>query len=200
MAGTATNFSTTTIKAGTPGQLWANVAVPGSGARLTLHTDGTPDSTANPNAVHLGMTKAGATFTVKPAFTAYNADEFRSPIKSSLDAVEAVIEAEILQVEDFDILEQLTQGFATLSSGSGYEQLTFGVKSITYVPVALIWPTEADPTKFAVMQLYKTINEAGLEAIQIARQSQGACKVMFRGHDITSRVAADVVGSYWKQV
>lgn len=199
MAGTATNFSPTTIKAGTSGYLWANVAVPGAGARMTLHTDGTPDATANPSAVHLGMTKAGATFTIKPSFENYNADEFRAPIKSSIMAVEMTLEAEILQVEDFSILEQCTLGFGTKTTGSGYEQISIGTKTLTYVPIALIWPTENDATKFAVVQLYKAINTEGV-ALQVARQSQGSCKVSFKGHDIVTRAAADTMGSFWKQV
>lgn len=200
MAGTATNFSVTTIQAGTPGQLWANLAIPAAGARLTLHTDGTPDATANPSAVHLGMTKEGATISFKPKVEMYYADEFKSPIKSVVMETEGNIAAELLQVEDTDILQQITQGFGTLSSGTGYKQLTFGSGTLTYTSLALIWPTEADPTKFAVAHLYRSFNESGIDGLQIGRQSQGGLKVSFKGLDITTRAAGDRLGTFWKQV
>ena len=53
------NFDKTKVARG-PGKLWLNVALPAAGAVLTLHSDGTPDATTNPNAKHVGMTKAGA--------------------------------------------------------------------------------------------------------------------------------------------
>lgn len=199
MPGTATNFSVTTIKAGTPGQLWANLAIPAGGARLTLHTDGTPDSTANPNAVHLGMTKEGASFTFKPKVENYYADEFKSPIKAVIAETEAMISAELLQVEDMDVLKQVTQGFGTYSTSTGYKQITMGTGTLTYTSIALIWPTEADSTKFAVAHLYKAYNEAGIDGLTIGRQGQGGLKVSFRGLDITTRSAADTLGNYWLQ-
>lgn len=201
MPGTATNFSVTTIKAGTPGQLWANLAIPGAGARLSLHTDGTPDSSANPNAVHLGMTKEGATFTFKPSVENYYADEFRSPIKAVIAETEAMISAELLQVEDFNVLKALTAGFGTFASdmGAGYKQLTMGTGTLTYTSLALIWPTEADPTKFAVAHLYKCYNESGLDGLTIGRQNQGGLAVSFRGIDITTRAVTDTLGNYWIQ-
>ncbi len=51
MAGTATDWNAAAI-AVTKGQLWANLAIPAAGARLTVATDGTPDAIANPNAKH----------------------------------------------------------------------------------------------------------------------------------------------------
>lgn len=199
-SGTSTNFSVTTIQAGTPGQLWANLAIPAGGGRLSLHTDGTPESTANPTAVHLGMTKEGATITFKPKVEFYYADEFKSPIKSVVMETEGMISAELLQVEDTDILAQITQGFGTSASGTGYKQMTFGSGTLSYTSLALIWPTEADPTKFAVAHLYRAFNESGIDGVQIGRQSQGGLKVSFRGLDITTRAAGDRLGTFWKQV
>jgi hypothetical protein len=200
MAGTATNFSVTTIKAGTPGQLWANLAIPAAGARITLDADGTPDASANPNAIHLGMTKEGAAFTFKPSVENYYADEFRSPIKAVIAETEAMITAELLQVEDFDVLKNITAGFGTYGTASGYKQLTMGTGTLTYTSLALIWPTEADATKFAVAHLYKCYNESGIDGLTIGRQNQGGLSVSFRGLDITTRAKADTLGNYWIQI
>src|SRR5574343_167647 len=98
MAGTATNYDSTTIVVDTVGQLWAGLAVPGAGARLTLDTDGTPDSTANPSAIHLGHTKEGSKVTIVSSITKYYADEEASPIKAVVDATDMSIEGSFLQL------------------------------------------------------------------------------------------------------
>lgn len=198
MAGTAVDWNVAAI-ANTKGQIWADLAIPAGGARLSLHTDGTPDATANPNAKHLGMTREGAKFLVKPKYDQYYADEFLGAIKTNLSEQEMMITAELLQIMDMDLLELLTPGFGTKTTGSGYEQLTFGQKAISYSSVAVIFPTEADPTKFAVFQLYKAINEAGIDS-GVRRKTLSGLPVSFRGYDITSRAIEDLSGSFWKQV
>ena len=129
MAGTATDWNVAAI-ANTKGQIWANLAIPGAGARITLATDGTPDATANPNAKHLGMTREGAAFLVKPKYDQYYADEFVAPIKTNLTEQEMMITAELLQVTDTALLELLTPGVGTKSTGTGYEQVTFGQRAL----------------------------------------------------------------------
>lgn len=198
MAGTATNYDVNAI-AQTAGLLWGKVAIPTAGARLTLHTDGTPDATANPEAMHLGMTREGAAFSTKPEFTEFFADEFEDPIKKSIARSEAVISAELLQVMDTEIAELMLPG-STRTTASGYEQVTFGGStSFTYNSFALIFPTEADNTKFGVFQLYKAINDGGL-AVEIGRTKLSGLSVALKGQAVTSRAAGDTTGSYWKQV
>jgi hypothetical protein len=197
MPGTNVDWNVAAI-ANTRGQIWANLAIPAPGGRLSLFTDGTPDATANPKAVHLGMTREGAAYMVKPKFEQYYADEFIAPVKTNLGEMEAMIQAEILQVTDTKLLELLTPGVGTKTTGTGYEQVTFGQCAIVYSSVAVIFPTEADPTKFAVFHLYKAINEGGIE-MKIGRKQLSGIQVSFRGYEITSRAASDTLGSFWKQ-
>jgi hypothetical protein len=198
MAGTATNYDVAAI-ANSIGQLWYDVSIPAGGGRITLHTDGTPESVANPNAKHLGMTREGAKYLVKPTSEDFFADEFRAPIKSGLTGMEGSISAELLQVTDTEILEALSPGFGTRTTGSGYEQLTFGALTLTYASIALIFPLEADPTKFGVFQLYKARNEQGIEG-GTSNKSLTGMPVLFKGYEVTSRAAADTFGTFWKQV
>lgn len=198
MPGSTVNWDVAAI-AQTKGELWANVAIPGAGARISLHTDGTPESVANPNARHLGMTREGAQFLVKPSYEKHYADEFLNPIKRSPGEIECAISAELLQVTDTQLLALLSPGVGTRSVGTGYEQLNLGQTVITFSSVALIFPTEADPTKFAVFHLYKTINENGFE-IGIGQKKLSGTSVMFSGHDIPSRASIDTFGNFWKQV
>lgn len=201
MPGTAVDWNTLAI-ANTKGQLWGNLSIPAVGARLTLHTDGTPESLANPNAVHLGMTREGASYMVKPKFETYFADEFIAPIKTNLGEMEAMISAEILQVTDSKLLELLTPGVGTKSSTVAYEQISFGQRALVYSSVALIFPIETDPAlqqKYAIFHLYKAMNEGGIES-KVGRKTLSGIPVSFRGYEITSRAAPDTLGSWWKQL
>lgn len=199
MAGTATRYDSTLIRAGSVGQLWYNVAVPSASNRITLHTDGTPDSTANPNAKHLGMTMAGATCKVTTSITDFFGDEFQEPIKSVVEQVEATIEGSLIQLFDVEALTALTQAVGTAGTGTGYKQFQMGRKEPSYAPIALIFPTEADATKFAVFNLYKALNTAPLE-FNVGRKAMTEIPFSFKGYGITTRAAADTLGNFWWQV
>lgn len=198
MPGTAVNWDVAAI-ANSRGQLWANVAIPGAAGRITLHTDGTPESVANPDAVHLGMTREGAKYLVKPTSEDFFADEFRAPIKSSLTGMEGSISAELLQVTDMEILELLSAGFGDRVTAAGYDQVTFGALTLVYTSIALIFPLEADATKYGVFQLYKARNDSGIEG-GVSGKSLSGIPVLFKGYEVTSRAAADTFGTIWKQV
>lgn len=181
-----------------PGQLWAGLAIPATGDKLTLDTGGTPESSENPNAVHLGMTTEGSQFLVRPTIQDFFADEFDDPILSSQTATEMAISGNLLQVADFDLMELLTIA-GTRADGPGYEMLTYGGKSlIEYTSVALIFPLQENPSLFGVFHLYKALNDQGL-AIDISKKKLGATPFAFKGKAITSRSAGDTTGTYWKQ-
>lgn len=198
MAGTPVSWKTTAI-AQNAGQLWGNLAIPASGARLTLDADGTPDATANPNAMHLGATRGGAELQIGSTLTNFNADEFRAPIVTNIDAVAMRISAELLGITDLDLMEFLLPGVGTKSEAAGYEQITVGRKAIAYSSVALIFPLIEDPTKYGVFHIYRALNDSGVTWRQ-ARTELGGTPCNLVGYEITSRSAADTIGSYWKQV
>lgn len=198
MPGTATNFNANQIAIG-PGKAWLNVAVPGTGARLTLHTDGTPESVANPNAKHLGLTEAGTTMKIGNNIESFEADELTAPYRQQLTGDEATISGNMLQTENTELVEKMLPG-GTRTTGAGYEQVTFGGKiTITGFSVAVIAPTAADATKYAVFQLYNCINFGGLE-YTLSRKTPSSSPFEFQGQSVSTRVEGDQVGSYWKQV
>lgn len=198
MAGTATDWKTAKI-AQNAGQLWRGLAIPGAGARLTLATDGTPDATANPNAKHLGATKAGAKLMVKSSSTKFTVDEFKGAIRTNIDSVEMGISAELVGVTDMDLMEWLLPGVGTKTSASGYEQVTVGSKTITYDSIALIFPLVEDTSKYGVFHIYSGHNDAGVEWAQ-SRKELGFTPISIVAYEITTRATADTLGSIWKQV
>lgn len=202
MAGTADNFVTANVGIG-PGKFYIDLGS-GSGAwngaanvRLILATDGTPDATQNPNARHVGWTDAGWEFLVKPTFTNFFADESPDPIISRITSQEAAITGSLLQVMDMDIVEVLNPS-TTRSDVMGSKGVTIGTATPVYTSVALIWPMEEDPTRFAGVHLYKAFNDSGL-AGKITSKEISKSPVAFRGLAISTRAAADRVGRYFVQ-
>lgn len=202
MAGTPDNFNTLDVGIG-PGKFYidlggANGAWDGAAdVRLILDDDGKPDLTQNPNARHVGWTDAGWTFSVKPTFTNFFADESPDPIISRVTAQEAIISGSLLQVMDMDLAEVLNPTM-TRSDVMGSEGVTIGNALPQYTSVALIWPFEDDPTRFGVVHLYKAFNDAGL-AGNITSKDVSKSPVAFRGLAVSTRAQADRVGRYFTQ-
>jgi hypothetical protein len=196
-----TNFDVKKIVCGTAGQVWIGMATPAAGGFPTLHTDGTPDLTTNPNAKHLGMTKEGTTGTFELSKTDYFADEFPFPIKTVIEQVNGRLEGSFLQVLDFVVLEKLTSGFGKVVTPppTGAQQITFGQVPLVYANVSLIFPTEADPTKFAVLMIYEGLNTGGL-TFQVSRKGQAELPFKFEGRAVSGRSQADAFGQLYVQV
>lgn len=198
MAGTAKSYNTALVELG-PGDVWINVAVPGAGGRVTLHTDGTPESVANPSAKHLGMTLEGARLIYTPSTNNFESDEQTAPIISQLAGEEARIEGSALQVLDTALMTYLIAG-STYSTAAGYEQNTFGGKqTLATFTVLYVAPVFADPTKFLVYQLYKAYNTAGI-SMDVSRKKMAVVPFNFFGLSISTRAAGDQLGNYWKTI
>lgn len=205
MPGTADNWLTTAIVKG-PGKAYANLGGTPSaglgwdgaaGSRLLLHTDGTPQSTQNPTAVHLGMTEGGTTFSVKPTFTDFFADEFTDPIATQVTQDQAVIGGSLLQIADMAV-QAVMNPTGTRADLSGAQGITFGGQTtLVYTSVAVIFPLEGS-TKWGVFHLYKAFNDQGI-AGQITSKKLGASPFAFRGLAITTRAQGDQVGYFFRQ-
>lgn len=202
MAGTPDNFNTLDVGIG-PGKFYVDLGGGSgewdiaSGTRLILAADGTPDSGQNPNARHVGWTDAGWSFSVKPTFTQFFADESPDPIISRVTAQEAIISGSLLQIMDMDLVELLNPTM-TRSDIMGTEGVTIGNASPQYTSVALIWPFEDDSTRFGVIHLYKAFNDQGLVG-NITSKDTSKSPVAFRGLAVSTRPVTDRVGHYYTQ-
>lgn len=201
MAGTSKNYDANEIVLG-PSDLWLNVAVPSAGNRLTLDADGTPDATANPNAVHLGMTSGGVTFAYKPEIQDFGSDELTAPHLSRIISETCTLSGEFLQVFNWDLLEKMTVGgtkAVNTNTSTGYEELKIGgLSTISTYSVALIGPDISGTSQWWVIQLYKTYNKAGFN-FTVTRKDQSKASFEFNGLAITSRAAGDQIANFWHQ-
>lgn len=193
------NFNSALITANY-GWFWVGLAIPGAGARITLFTDGTPDSTANPTAKHLGHTTEGWEMTAAATTENITVDEQVIPIDTFINELNVGLAANLAQTQDISgTLQYIAHGFGTYGTAAGYEQITLGTIPIVYTACALISPTKADATKYLVYNLYKSINSAGI-ANQVKRRGLGSNPVAFQGYGITTRAAADSTGNLWKSI
>lgn len=201
MAGTAKNYNANQIVLG-PSDLWLNVAVPSPGARLTLDADGTPDGTANPSAIHLGMTAGGVTFEYVPEIQDFTSDELTAPHMSRIISERATLKGEFLQVFNWNLLEKMTVGGTkntNTNTSTGYEELTMGgLSTISTYPIALIGPDIQGSGQYWVVQLYKTYNKSGF-SFTVTRKDQSRAPFEFTGLAVTTRTAGDQIANFWHQ-
>jgi hypothetical protein len=201
MAGTAKNYDANEIILG-PSDLWLNVAVPSASGRLTLDADGTPDATANPNAVHLGMTVGGVTFQYQPEIVDFSSDELTAPHLSRIISESCRLSGEFLQVFNWDLLSKMTVGGTknvNTNTSTGYEELTIGgLSTVSTFSVALIGPDISGTSQYWVIQLYKTFNRAGFN-FTVTRKDQSKAAFEFTGMAVTTRAAGDQIGNFWHQ-
>ena len=200
MAGTATRYDSTLIRAGTVGQLWAGLAVPAADARLTLDADGTPDATANPNATHLGHTAAGLTGNIGYTVTDLFVDESPFPVRSTSNAATMTLSGDLVQIFDAEVLQFLTAPFGTYSTTANSHHLVqVGTKAtLPYDSIAAIWPTNVTG-EYAVFHIYNGLNTGGLQ-ITIDRQGRSQSPFTITGYALTAREAADTMGAYWYSI
>lgn len=200
MPGTSDNWQSGKIQAGNYGRLYVGLAIPAAGAHIKLATDGTPDATENPSAIHVGITEKGTKFTGKPTTQKFFGDEFPYPLKETISVVEASFSGNWLQVMDIDVLAAMTKGMGTRADGAGFQKVNLGAPvSIEYQSVALIFPLEADPTLFGIFHLYKALQTAGFD-LEVGKKAMASSPFNFEGTGVTTRAVTDQIGYVAKQL
>lgn len=190
----------TTALAQNFGQLWIDLALPGAAARITLHTDGTPDATLNTTAYHLGATAKGSKLMIKSTMSKFYADEFRGPIVTNVDAVAAGISCELLAITNLVGMAKMLPGVGTYATtSSSFAEVRIGSKAIAYTCSALIFPLIEDTAKFGIFNLYSSANDAGVEWSQ-SRKELGSTPISLVGYELTTRAATDTLMNFWKQL
>jgi len=197
MPGTPLAYDSTKTLHG-PTDLWGKLAIPGAAAEITLHTDGTPESVANPTAKHVGMLKTGATLIQNATVNEKSSDNFPTPYAVSIATQECRIEGDFLQMTDMDLVVMLTLG-GTKTVPTNKEKITYGsLQTVSYMSAAAIWLLEGSSTLYGVYNLYRCYNASGFNAA-MNRNEDSAGSINLVGTAITTRAAADQVAALWKQ-
>jgi hypothetical protein len=196
MAGITKDIQVTEIHQG-PGDLWVIPTAPVDATpRLTLASDGTPDSTAHPASVHLGAIQSAITTSLKPKIAAIDLDQLDAAIDGYVTDFEAKIEAEMAQTRAAKLQRAL--GVATFASGAGYEQLTFGGNlTVPTLCLAAISPKRISPKQYIVSMLFKAAAVGGF-SITFGRSKASTYKCGFLGLTDPSRTAGKQIGTVYE--
>jgi hypothetical protein len=198
MPGTTKSYNSAMTARG-PADLWLKLAVPAAAGTITLHTDGTPESVANPTAQHVGMLKTGSEVEINAEIQERTSDNLSTPYAVALLTSKATIKGDMLQVLDTLLIATISLG-GTRITATGKEIIQFGsLSAVAYSSVAAIWALAEDATKFAVVNLYRAYNASGWKAT-LNRNEDGTNGLELTGTAITSRATEDQVCQIYKQV
>lgn len=182
-----------------PSDLWLKLTAPADGTHIiTLASDGTPDATTNPNAVHCGLLAVPSvlTYTPKPDFE--SVDQDMAPIAAFSNTEEVVIEATMSQLAFNKVLQHCMPAGAF--SDSAKEGITLGQGGdilLTPSCIAVIAPSSDPAYKWTVALLYKAVPASAVK-IEIGRSKTASYQVQFKGLSDLTRTAGDRVGSVYK--
>jgi hypothetical protein len=202
MAATARNYDVTQIHQG-PGDIWVipvTVAPTDTAVRLTLATDGSPDSVAHAGAICCGLTEGGITFAIKQKFSDISVDQFDAPVDTYVDETEASIEATLAQQGVALLQNAYTTGVFSAQVSPGWNQITVGGTPIVPVAcIAAISPKRTGTGLFVVSLLYQASAQGGLQAL-MARNKKSSHKVLFKGQSVPSRTAGKQIGVHYETI
>lgn len=195
MAGTAKNYSSTLTVSG-PLDVWFECAVPGVGEAPTLHTDGTPESVANPNAVHAGMLKTGGGVAIEAEIQERTSDNLSAPYEVRLLTAAMSITGDMLQFSAV-LLGLITPG-ATVDGTppTGKTGITLGgITAVNYTCLMAVWEQKTTGKYFNAV-IYNGYQANGFE-LALNRNEDGAAEVEFKSLAVGSRATEDQVGAIW---
>lgn len=199
MAGTGLGYAVADIIRG-PVHIFLDVAAPAAGAEVTIDSTSnvhTPDATANPSAVGLGLFTGGMEVRIAQSFEHAEADQLTSPYRSAIASDEVVLSPKgVLQfgggASRFAHTAKLLQG-VTATTPSGKRALKGGgLTTVTYRTVMAIWAQPEDATKYEYILLYRAFNDTGL-AFTLSRKTDASSDLAFRGFADSSRTAGDMI-------
>lgn len=194
MAGTAKSYLASATISG-PVDIWFDVAVPGAGLSPTLFTDGTPESVANPAAIHAGMLKTGGGVGVTAEIQEKTSDNLVTPYETTLLSSQMSVKGDMLQLASSVNLVQIAPG-ATSATDTGKTGVTFGaITSPNYTVLLAVW-AKKDATKFMAAILYNAYQASGFE-MTLNRKEDAAAETEFKGLAVTTRATADQAGALW---
>lgn len=200
MAGTTKNYAPSQVQIG-PGDVWVIGTAPTDTAiRLTLAANGTPDATAHPSSVHLGVLTSATTLDVKPKMADISADQFEISVDSFLTELEAKLDTEISQLTSVLLAQLLGIGVYGTGTNSNpvastnYAQITFGgIYTVPKACIAVISPSRQNSQLYNVAVLYLAYSAGGLK-FSLGKEKASTIKATFAALADLTRTAGRMVG------
>lgn len=178
--------------------IWYDCSIPAAGAKPTLHTDGTPESVANPTAKHAGYLRGGTKYFYKWTKKDAMDDQHTAPHRSKRTGEELRVESRWLQVLDSALLNLLASG-GTLSTVADGKLLELGGKrDITTTCVYVIAERVDSPGKYICVVIFAAISTEGLE-FTFSEEDENDSPLALAGQTVASRADGKQLGSIYIQ-
>lgn len=185
MAGTAKNL-TNTHTIWNPCDIWTGCSAPAPGSKPTLHTDGTPDATANPTAKHGGILKGNVKWSYKSTYREATSHQLTAPHRRRRSAETVRAEGQWAKVLDTDILDAFVDG-VTVSTVSGGKLVEGGGKrDISSTCAYLIAERVDSPGKYLCLVILDGVFTEGLE-ITFDQENENGSPFGISGNAVPSR-------------
>lgn len=177
-----------------PAEVWIKAAVPGAGAAVVLHTDGSLDATTNLSAVFIGKLDAGAKWGYKPTFFEGKSNESPNSFRQLLQQEEVTIDGSWMETQSATKLAAMIAGATSVSLTGPPASTLLTIGGLGGVPptfsVVLVWKQPEAPTKFISVQIYKALNMSGVSQDIDAQKVVGS-PFSFKALSVDSRAAGD---------
>lgn len=200
MAGTAKNYVVAQIMQG-PADHWIIGTAPVDGTpRVTLDAATlTPDATAHPSSIHLGLTEGDSKIHVAAKLKDIGADQFAGVLDQYNEQEGIEIDTVLTQMEAIT-MQQVLSGISAYSTASGYKQNTFGGLNLpAKVCYAIIAPKRNDATKAHVCVLFSAIIDPAI-AVNIGRKNQSKYALKVKGLVDPTRTAGKQIGNLYETI
>jgi len=204
MSGTPFQINIPDIHQGT-GFLWVNVAIPATGSRLLVDSNGTPQGGAP---VSLGSSEGVITVDYEPSIHPIMADQETAEIDAVLVSEKFQIDATLMETAMQKLFYTVATAQFSAGTDSGlptgaqnYDEITTGgLVVIPKLSVAVISPRRgfSNPTKFMVICGYQMVAHAKL-ALGVTRTKETTYKVTWSGENITTRPQGDKLMQIYRQ-
>jgi hypothetical protein len=187
------------------GMFWHGVAVPGTGARLMIDSNGNP---TGGSPMPMGASDGAATFHLEAKIEEVVIDQETAPVDAIMTAESAYMEVTLKESSLMKISASLAHSSYTSGTDTGlpagaqnYEEITVGgLVTIPQAAVALISPRRgsSSPGKFMVACLYNAYAKNAFQ-IGFTRAKEATYKVRFEGLAVLSRSPGDQVAQFYRQ-
>jgi len=160
------------------GKLYYNIKSLAFDEDLIVDENGVPDASQNPNAVFIGGTDAGYTFLAEPTIVEDTYDEVDAAYDVGVDAWNAHIDFDALEVVDIEKMAALQPGVEyseNTDAGITTKRITAGGSRVSLAPAAVAVISKEKGGGFIGAVLYKAYNSApySLQFKKTERAKQG---------------------------
>jgi putative Ig domain-containing protein len=177
------------------GKLYYNIKSLAFDEDLIVDENGVPDATQNPDAVFIGGTDAGYTFLAEPTIVEETYDEVDAPYDVGVDAWNAHIDFDALEVVDIEKMAALQPGVQyseNTDAGVTTKRVTAGGSRVSLAPAPVAVISKEKSGGYIGAVLYKAYNSASY-SLQFKKTERSKQPMVIKGLSDDTRQDGDQI-------